>query len=870
MAFMPSPNCMAAASAAAGTGKVTEAEVLAAFSRLDDYRKKLEQGGNLTGRAAAMQRFAAQEAQRTKIAAAMQRRHAALNVLKRKALDAHVDDLLVQGMRPHKVLLALLEGTQRAVRGGRKSVAATVESFQRKYLGKMMAELERERPHLVNTLRDKRLDADIMREMMELRDGGKPGSTGNKDAEFVAKTFAKYAEMARTDLNRRGAAIGKLDGWAGPQTHDDIAMIKAGKDAWVGRVMGLLDLERTFPDGLSSEEGARALGDIYDTIITGISNKPTPAEKGQRVNPANLAKSLGKSRVLHFKDAEAALAYREDFGYSNTFTGMIGHLMRSAKMAGAMEVLGPNPEVMFASMAEDLKQRLKSSPNLSDKEKNKLQNRLDTQAGALRHALDIATGLNSRPVNVTFAKLGTDIRAQQTMAKLGGAAISSVGDTVTAGAASQFRGSGFLKGVTQQWAGILRGRPRGEQAEIAYLIGDGYDGLIGHILNPSAALDGPVGHMARWQEKFFKWNGLTWWTDVNRSVASRVIAAEMGMRLGKGWADLPGRYRHVLETHGFTPEQWGVMGKATLRQSNGKVYLTPDRIAELTDADIEPLARERLKAGAKLKGQAKADFEAGVYQDARDALELQVLRYYADETSSAVIVPDARSRRTSTLGTRPGDWPGEITRLIMQFKGYPIAFTQRVAGRAAFGYSKGERLSQVAHIGTLMAGLTMAGYAAMTAKDVLKGYWPPRDPADPRTWLAAAQQGGAWGIYGDFLFSQTNRFGGGFLETAAGPTLGNIGDLVQIGLDARDTAMSGGEDTFGTAKALSVGIGNVPYANLFYLKPALDYLFLNSLREAASPGYMRKQAATRKREYDQVPMQPLGPPRDPLNLARAF
>ena len=37
---------------------------------------------------------------------------------------------------------------------------------------------------------------------------------------------------------------------------------------------------------------------------------------GQRVNPANLAKSLGKSRVLHFHDAAAALSYRDQFGYA--------------------------------------------------------------------------------------------------------------------------------------------------------------------------------------------------------------------------------------------------------------------------------------------------------------------------------------------------------------------------------------------------------------------------------------------------------------------------------------------------------------------------------------------------------------------------
>jgi hypothetical protein len=163
----------------------------------------------------------------------------------------------------------------------------------------------------------------------ELKEGGKPGITGNKDAQYVAKVFSTYAEMSRTDLNKLGASIGKLDGWAGAQTHDDMKMIAAGKEAWIASVLPKLDLAKTFPDIGSLKEIEDALGGIYDTIVTGFPNKPTPREIGQRVSPANLAKSLGKSRVLHFKDAEAALAYRDQFGYGNTVSGMIAHL-RSA------------------------------------------------------------------------------------------------------------------------------------------------------------------------------------------------------------------------------------------------------------------------------------------------------------------------------------------------------------------------------------------------------------------------------------------------------------------------------------------------------------------------------------------------------------
>jgi hypothetical protein len=112
----------------------------------------------------------------------------------------------------------------------------------------MFAELQAKAPHLIHALRDPRLDADILREMAELKEGGKPGITGNKDAQYVAKVFSTYAELSRTDLNKLGASIGKLDGWAGAQTHDDIKMIAAGKEGWVASILPKLDLAKTFPD----------------------------------------------------------------------------------------------------------------------------------------------------------------------------------------------------------------------------------------------------------------------------------------------------------------------------------------------------------------------------------------------------------------------------------------------------------------------------------------------------------------------------------------------------------------------------------------------------------------------------------------------
>jgi len=435
------------------------------------------------------------------------------------------------------------------------------------------------------------------------------------------------------------------------------------------------------------------------------------------------------------------------------------------------------------------------------------------------------------------------------MAKLGGAVLSSITDTITPAIAAQFRGSSFFKAWGAQLDGLRKGRPKGETAEISYLLGEGFDGIIGHIVSPNAAVDGPVGRVAGLQEKFFRWNGLSWWTDVQRASAGRMIAAEMGIRAKTAFKDLPDNYRHVLELHSIDEAKWETIRKAEFREDGGNVYVTPDRIRDLPDEDIASLVSSRL--------EGKTDEQkAAIVARARRDLELNVLSFFADETSYGVVEVDARTRRTMTQGLRPGTVAGEAIRFVGQFKGFPMAFTQRVGGRALYGQRKSAGiLEKSAHIGTLIAGMTMAGYASATLKDLSKGYWPPRNPLDPKTWAAAFVQGGAAGIYGDFLFSKVNRFGGGPTETAVGPAAGAIADLLVLGLKARDASLSSEEEAK-LADFLNYGTQNTPFLNLFYTRPAVDYLFLNSLRESATPGYTKKNQARRKSTYGQTSIMP--------------
>jgi hypothetical protein len=61
-----------------------------------------------------------------------------------------------------------------------------------------------------------------------------------------------------------------------------------------------------------------------------------------------------------------------------------------------------------------------------------------------------------------------------------------------------------------------------------------------------------------------------------------------------------------------------------------------------------------------------------------------------------------------------------------------------------------------------------------------------------------------------------------------------------------------------SADFLNFAINNTPFVNLFYTRPALDYLFLNALREATSPGFLKRQERRRFKDYGQTASGPMG------------
>jgi hypothetical protein len=846
---------------AAGRGLLDDDQVLELVERVQARIDRARAERQAARADVALREGLAQDAEALRLEAALARKHAALTVLARQRVLDQVALMRQHGLDPRRAFLAVLEGTARGVPGARASVAATQMGYRASYLGRMFTELDELGPGVIAALREEGFQDQVVREMRALGKSGQVQGapvTGNQLAQQVAQVFARVADLSRRDLNRLGGMVGELEGWT-PQAHDRDRMARTTRDAWIEYILPRLDLERSFPDAAGDERAVRGiLAELYETITTNVDRVAPERDEAlaaSRVTPTpNLARALGRHRLLHFKDADAWLEYRREFGTGHIFDAMIGHLERAARIAGQMEVLGPNPAYTLQTALDRVRLQIRNDPNIPQEQKAALAEQLTLRGGrgiasAMAEVQGLTFGVGG---SRTLAHIMSELRAWQGVAKLGGAFISSFfSDPWVQAAHQKFLGRGWGEAIAGQVSELLAGVRSADRRRMAWQLGVGFDTLAQTITSSYFVHDGQPGVMQRLLNWTMRYQGLAWFTDNLRAAGARMMAEQLGQAAGVPWSRIDAPLRHALGLHGIGEAEWAAISQAKVRHDGGRAFITPDAVRALPDDVIAPLLGDRLSraedAARKRGGDAAAaEMRAKLIDGERRRLEIALHRYVNDELRSfAVLEPTAQVRRLTLNATQRGTYAGEALRMIATFKSFPVGFTVGPLARQWHG-GPAQRSAGIGNIAMLIGGLAVLGYAAMTAKDFTRGYGP-RDPTQLKTILAALLQSGGLGIYGDFLFAEANRFGGSTLATIAGPVIGEAASLVDLAQRARSGEAKAGE-------ALNWLLRNTPLINLWYVRPALDYAILNEMREAASPGFIRRQQLQRYRDYGQEPL----------------
>lgn len=798
-------DCIIAAAKESGSEADRErAEEMVRWHRAYHRQHRLELGDAEAERVAAEKTL---QAAKKKTADTKRRKKLAAIAQHRIDQDLDKPRSAVRGRRDLHLSQAALIGRVPNAKGAR---VVSWEDIRDEVFGtasQMMADvLRRHSRNLAGMTRRKALVDDWVREL------GGVGS-GTPAAKEMAEAVRATVRYLRHRANKAGAEIGDLDDYIMPQTHHAGRVREAGFDTWKKSLK--LDrakmVDRETGLALSDEELDAVLKEVFDSITTGGANKITPGAQGRG---RALASTLSSERVLHFASPDDWLAYNKQFGNADPWNTLLAHIDNMSRDVALLERFGPNPR---AGM-EYAKQRAMQLAAERDRGNKRARHAPRASSGnkALDRLADVATGGANVAENEVVAYTFGTTRTLLTAAQLGNAMISATTDVGFQVITTKFNGLSWtrtfgrqLKLMTPGGGGLIR-----QRALRSSLVADGYLHHASSMARYTAEL--PMNEVARrMADGVLKASLLQPWTQAGRWAFGMEFMGAIAdyVDQGRSFDRLPGGMQRAFARYGMDAQRWEQLKRVGVHEDQGARML---RISDIADDELR-----------------------GLY-----AAMIQTEQEFA--TPSGLL----RGKSILTSG-RPGTAGGEVVRSASMYRSFTVTLTMTHGMRMASMLAQRETVGLgLAYLGAFFVLTTLGGGVATQLKEIARG----RDPMPMNTsefWMRAMMQGGGFGFFGDFLFSDLNRYGRNLSTEIAGPLAAFAGDLTALGLDARDDVIDPQEDSVRSLeRAVDLARRYAPdtwYTQLPLQRALLDQL--DFLVDAGADDTFERRQRSQQRDY---------------------
>lgn len=727
-----------------------------------------------------------------------------------------------------------LEGLDRMLafsadgKSGILSIESSTRAIRDDSLSRMLDVIDQTKGKFLGLFQDEAGNLALVRELHG-EDSGSPV------AKTAAKQFKDTAEQLRQRFNRAGGDVGFLDDWSMPRDHSQVKVAKdqakwvADHVQWANRGKYLKE------DGspMNEAELTDFLQHAWVTLATGGANKIEP---GQAAGNGMRANRGSESRQIHYKDAESFIAAQKAYGDRNLLELLIGHIDRASRDIALVEALGPNPSNQMRYFL-DAGQKAMDTAKPGDLAKTAKQRK------KIEHLFEEVAGTREPPVSAALANGFDTYRALNVASRLGSAVLTSVTDQGTLGLTASMNGMPVMKVFANELR-MLNPASAGDR-RMAQRAGLGLNQLIGSLNRFGADGLGTneqvAGRIAKFSQtaasKVMQASGLNALTAGSQRAFGATMLDTLGdmSRRHDSLAAMDPADAKRLTGQGVTETDWSVwrMAQPEDWRGVGDTVLTANSIYRIPDADLMAMAQQLKTTPQRLKDQAAT----------------KLLGAVLDETNMAIIEPGAREKAMMHGGVERGTAKGELLRSFWQFKSFSIGMIMRhgARGMAQEGWGK------AGYLAALVASTTVLGGMAIQLGEVAAGR-DPKDITDDKKWgvpglrfgLAAFLKGGAMGLYGDFLFSDTSQGGSSPLAALGGPIAGDLEAIFKL----KDNAADGEVNQTG-AKLVRLAKAHLPGANLWYTKAATDHLIFNQLQEYFSPGYLRRMKQRARKEFNQ-------------------
>lgn len=737
---------------------------------------------------------------------------------------------------PTEGFRAILTKSTTLANAGNDSVSARIAGRFDSYANFLMSGLEKEK--LNETFVSGQLDREIMQEVHSLASGKGAGVSGNKMAEQIGSVIHGMNRIFFKDMTQAGIPIKELNGFVARQTHEISKVREAGFEKWYADTIQRLDMKKTFGVDMNDPKVIAAkMKGIYSEIVSGrygLDSVVGDKEVGDHFIGLGATKSildkLSEHRTLHFQGPDNMFDYNAQYGKGTLAENVYHEMRRNSTSLSLLERFGDKPQAAFEADIERMLSKLRSEGKEAEASK------LLGQKNALVSLFKEVAGVKATPGNETLARIGSGIRAVQAASKLGFVGIRSMANT--AGAIVEIKnvtGQNYLQvagSAISEWFGSV---PEGFRniygKKAANFLNDMQANNIANL-----GADAPVhGLFNRAARMMMKYNGQDFLNESTRIAMGNLIQENLADNAGKNFSDLNPKMKASLLSSGITESDWKVLSKATATAEDGRVFVTPERISELTPEEV---------------GDVKGKMSHERY--VRD-LELKLRGMIIQSVDVATTTAGARERAALNFGTEIGTPEGEVMRLLTQFKSFTLQ-SVNIAKRFLNSnpdtamLEKGILASQGRDMRSLaewvIVGSVMA-YGANSLLALVNGK-PQPDPLKGDTWLDAAAKSGAGGLYVDFLAGEWNKYDFGS-SALLGPTFGQVSTAANIVSDIKEGDLRGGRFQKGK---FSLGVipgttklirNNIPFQQVPLMKQGLDFLQYDVIQESLSPGYKAKR-----------------------------
>lgn len=673
------------------------------------------------------------------------------------------------------------------------------------------------------------------------------GTSKSPEAKAMADAVNVVNKEALEDFNKAGGNIKPMEGPWLPQDHDQVKALSAGRDEWLSDHKNWLDLDRMrdpisgIPLSAATPERLDALlKSAYGHITTNGWSDRKPSTQPTGIGPTYLQRQ--EHRFLHYKTADDWMAANQKYGSGDPVAAVFKHLRSISADTAAMEILGPHPEATLEWMSQVQKSEaakfIEGNPSLyrggrGTSAKIKAQDAVEGTVfqDRLRAVYDnIVGGATSSGAKARF--IG-DVRNVLTSAQLGSTVLTALPqDPVIDIAARHFSGIPAANAI----GGIIDGFSR-ETRDKAVRAGFITDEFM-HVLGTEARYAGVLGghNPTKWlAERTVTWSGLEPMTQARKTKFQLDYMAAVADRRNKSFDEIGNEmpnFRRTMESYGLTEKDW-------------------DKIRA-----VEP----------HVPGDGSAPIQRPIdVADTDRRLGERYLEVMLQQTERDVPTSNPRAMAMATLGLKKGTIPGELARSVMQYKAFSLSMMGAqwdammiqarggsLGGAAASGGAMA--LRGAAYAVPFLTTLTFAGAASLQLKNLVNG----KDIEDTKNlgfWLRAMQTGGGFGLLGDFILSDQNRFGQTPLESLLGPTFGAAADLTKLVIGDSRKAINGDKVNFGR-DAVNIGLGRYTpvLSSFFATRAAYRRMVLDQLQYLVDPDahqHFRKTEQTLHRQTGQ-------------------